>query len=270
MSLTPSTATLGIIGFGNMAQAVTDGLLREDVLPADHILVLGRNRAKLEKNAAARGVIPAANEEDLIRRSDVILLGVLPPQVLPILDAYRDLFAQKLVLSLAAGLSTSALKEHLPESSGVITFLPNTPVAVAAGIFITDEHMRANEEQRAFYEALFSSIASIEYLPQNLVSAATAIAGCGPAFASMMAEALGDAAVKNGIPRDKAYRLAAAMLRGVGSLLLESGTHPAVIKDGVCSPGGTTICGVTSLEEDGFRSSLVHAVDAVIEREKEL
>lgn len=270
MSLTTSNATLGILGFGNMARAVTDGLLREHVLPADHILVLGRNREALERNAAARGVIPAASEEDLIRRSDVVLLGVLPSQVLPILDAHRELFAHKLVLSLAAGLSTSDLEGHLPESAGIITFLPNTPVAVAAGIFITDEHMRASEEQRAYYEALFTPIASIEYLPQHLVSAATAVAGCGPAFAAMMTEALGDAGVKYGIPREKAYRLAAAMLRGVGTLILEQGTHPGTIKDGVCSPGGTTICGVSALEEDGFRSSLIHAVDAVMKKENEL
>ena len=139
----------------------------------------------------------------------------------------------------------------------------NTPIAVGAGVIACEQrHSLADEELEAF-ENLFGRIALIEWVDGKLLSTASSIAGCGPAFAAMFLESLGDAGVKHGLPRATAYRLAAQMMMGTAKLHLETGTHPGAMKDAVCSPGGTTIKGVAALEKDGFRGCVIDAIDAI-------
>ena len=136
-------------------------------------------------------------------------------------------------------------------------------IAVGAGVIACEQrHSLADEELEAF-ENLFGQIALIEWVDGKLLSTASSIAGCGPAFAAMFLESLGDAGVKHGLPRATAYRLAAQMMMGTAKLHLETGTHPGAMKDAVCSPGGTTIKGVAALEKDGFRGCVIDAIDAI-------
>ena len=134
---------------------------------------------------------------------------------------------------------------------------------MGAGVIACEQrHSLADEELEAF-ENLFGRIALIEWVDGKLLSTASSIAGCGPAFAAMFLESLGDAGVKHGLPRATAYRLAAQMMMGTAKLHLETGTHPGAMKDAVCSPGGTTIKGVAALEKDGFRGCVIDAIDAI-------
>ena len=144
-----------------------------------------------------------------------------------------------------------------------LSTIPNTPIAVGAGVIACEQRHSLTDEQLQTFENLFGRIALIEWVDGKLLSTASSIAGCGPAFAAMFLESLGDAGVKHGLPRATAYRLAAQMMMGTAKLHLETGTHPGAMKDAVCSPGGTTIKGVAALEKDGFRGCVIDAIDAI-------
>ena len=142
--------------------------------------------------------------------------------------------------------------------------MPNTPVAVSRGVLLVEEENDWQEEERRQLFDVLSSTGRVIELPDRLMTAAMAISGCGPAFMDMIIEALGDAAVKNGIQRKQAYELAAQTMAGSAQLMLDTGLHPGQLKDNVCSPGGTTIKGVASLEESGLRYAFIKAVDAIV------
>lgn len=263
----PNDIKLGILGFGNMGSAICDGLLRKNALPAQQIYALGRDREKLSRAAEARGIHAADSAESLARLCDVLLIGVLPEQFLPVLSPIAPLLEGKWIVSIAAGIDASRLNEVLPASIGHISTIPNTPVKIGEGIIVSEAEHTLTAEQKEQYEDLFGRIATIEYVPSHLLALGGTLAGCTPAFTAMMIEALGDAGVKHGMPRPTAYRLAAQMLAGTGRLARETGAHPALLKDEVCSPGGTTIRGVTTLEETGFRSALIAAIDTIMAAE---
>ena len=142
--------------------------------------------------------------------------------------------------------------------------MPNTPVAVSRGVLLVEEENDWQEEERQKLFDILSSTGRVIEIPDRLMTAAMAISGCGPAFMDMIIEALGDAAVKNGIQRKQAYELAAQTMAGSAQLMLDTGLHPGQLKDNVCSPGGTTIKGVASLEESGLRYAFIKAVDAIV------
>ncbi len=150
----------------------------------------------------------------------------------------------------------------LPHTHHLST-IPNTPVAIGEGIFICENtHSLSDDEVKLFTE-LFSTISIVQFVETYQLSVGGTLAGCGPAFASMFIEALADAGVMHGLPRPVAYRLASQMLVGTGKLQLATGNHPAAMKDAVCSPAGTTIVGVATLERKGFRSAVIDAIDAI-------
>ena len=175
----------------------------------------------------------------------------------------------KFVVSIAAGWTLEKFQRMLGEMSELIHVqctIPNTPMAVGKGVLVTEDVDTLTPEQRNLFEALFGSIALIERVDTAHMGIAMCIAGCAPAFTEMYMEALGDAGVKYGLQRATAYRLAAKMIEGVGALYMSEGEHPGVMKDAVCSPGGTTIKGVASLEESAFRGAVIKAVDAIEQR----
>ena len=171
-----------------------------------------------------------------------------------------------MVVSVAAGVLFDDYEEMLAPGTHHLSTIPNTPIAVGAGVLAVEDAHSLTDEEYATVCGLFSPIALIEPVPGHLLSVASGIAGCGPAFAALFIESLGDAAVKNGLQRATAYRLAAQMIRGTGMLYLENGEHPGVMKDAVCSPGGTTIRGVAALERCGFRNAVISAVDATLQQ----
>ena len=180
-------------------------------------------------------------------------------------EEYTPELAGKAVVSVAAGLLFDFYEDLLGAGSHHLSTIPNTPIAVGCGVIACEQkHSLATDEWETF-TGLFDGIALIEPVAGHLLSTASAVAGCGPAFAAMFLESLADGGVKNGLPRATAYRLAAQMMAGTAQLHLATGTHPGAMKDAVCSPGGTTIKGVAALEAAGLRNALISAVDATLQ-----
>ena len=182
----------------------------------------------------------------------------------PIVDQLAQ--PNTIVVSIAAGWDLNKFRDLFGtsfEQAHIQCTIPNTPMAVGKGVLVTEIDNTLTQEQTETFESLFSSISLIERVDTAHMGIGMCIAGCAPAFTDMYIEALGDAGVKYGLQRATAYRLAAKMVEGVGALYLADETHPGAMKDAVCSPGGTTIRGVASLEESAFRGAVIKAVDAI-------
>ena len=257
-----NTLKIGFIGFGNMAQAMADGWLCKEVVRPGEMLACAHDWDKLQKTTGQRGMNACRTARETAEKSDVIIIAVKPYMVSGVMGPIADALGGKIVLSVAAGWDFDKMEALLPGTHHW-NLLPNTPIAVGAGIVIAEERHSLTDGQYAQVMELLGSIALVEVLPPQQASAAGTVAGCGPAFASMFLEALGDGAVKHGVARATAYRLAAQMVVGTGLLHLKTGRHPGAMKDAVCSPGGTTIAGVAALEKAGLRTALIEAVDAV-------
>lgn len=255
---------IGIIGLGNMGGAIAEGLRRSVPPFSGTLRASAQDQEKLKRRCAALGVLPCTNRE-AAEKSDLIILAVKPYQIERIIGEIVDALHGKLVVSVASGISFDALQALLPKDARALCMVPNTPVAVLRGVLCCEkEHSFTADDIRAFEQA-FSPIGLVLYLDAKQLPAAAAVAGCGPAFAALFIEALGDAAVKNGVQRADAYRIAARMLEGTAALHLGTQKHPAQMKDEVCSPGGTTIRGIAALEKNGFRHAVIRAVEATLQ-----
>lgn len=255
--------TLGFIGFGNMAGAMAEGFLRKKVLPPDAIYACAKRWGKLEGRAKSLGIHPCRSPEETAEHSDIVIAAVKPYLMEEVLSPIRDKLAGKLLLSVASGWDFDRLEALVGENVPHLSLIPNTPVSVNQGVLLLEEkHSLSGEEYQLTIE-LLSSLGAVQTIPASQMSIASTIAGCGPAYAAMFLEALGDAGVQHGLSRELSYRLAAQMLAGTGMLQLETGAHPGAMKDAVCSPGGTTILGVAALERGGFRGTVIDAIGEV-------
>ena len=257
---------LGFIGFGNMAQAMVKGLLLKAVLPADQIYVCAKNWEKLQQRADRYGVHPCQDAREVAENSDMVIVAVKPYLVREILEPIRDIFGGKAVVSVAAGMMFDQYEEILGAGSCHLSTLPNTPVSVGEGVIVCEKRHSLTDGQERLFQSLFSKIALVQAVETEQFGIAGTISGCGPAYAAMFIEALADAAVLHGLPRKLSYDLASQMVRGTGKMQMETGAQPGVMKDAVCSPGGTTIVGVAALERKGFRSAVIDAIDAVMKK----
>jgi len=257
---------IGFIGFGNMAQALAKGLVLKKALQPGQIYACAKSWDKLVSNTRDQGFIPCKDAQELVGRTDMIIIAVKPQQVEEVIALIKEKLKTKIVISVVVNYPFDQYEKILAPDTHHLSTLPNTPVAVGEGIIICEnKHSLTHEEYKAFV-SLFSQIALIEEVDTKALRIAGTLSGCGPAFASMFIEALADAAVLHGLPRDISYKLASQMLVGTGKLQLATRTHPGAMKDAVCSPGGTTIVGVTTLERKGFRSAVIDAIDAIMKK----
>lgn len=263
-----SNIRIGFIGFGNMGQAICDGLLRKEAVDRSKIHVCGGNWDKLLMNADSRGLNPCRTSYEVIDNSDLIVVAVKPGIVREVLAPSLNILADKAIISIAAGLDFDYYETFLGEGIHHLSTIPNIPVSVCEGVFVCENRHSLTDDQLLAFKRIFSSIARLEFVDTDLLSIGGTISGCGPAFAAVFMEAMGDAGVKYGLSRETAYALAAQMMVGTGKLYTETEIHPALIKDGVSSPGGTTIAGLSKLEECGLRSALINAVDVIMEKEE--
>ena len=271
-NMAEKTERIGFLGFGQMGSAIAEGLAEFSPDVKDGILRMAAwapHGDKLKKRIEDGGlpVEICSSPRELAETSDWILLAMKPDQLAGAAEGIRDLLAGKRVISVVNAVRLERLREILGDGPRIQYVLPNTPMKVGAGVALFEEETGLTEDELARAKRWFSSIAEVVVLPGEKIAAAASLSGCAPAFFFMAAEALGDAGVKHGLKRADAYRLAAAVMSGAGSLLaeeLKAGAHPGALKDAVCSPGGTTIRGVSSLESDGFRSAWIKAVDATL------
>lgn len=262
--------TYGFIGTGNMGGALARALVRE-VSPLD-VYLNNRTPAKAEALAAELGA-RADTAAHIAAACDYIFLGVKPNLIAGVLAQLAPTLAQRtdkpVLVSMAAGVTIAALEQAAP-GCPVLRIMPNTACAVGAGLTLYDANALLTKPQLDAFLADMAASGRLEALPEHLIDAGSAVAGCGGAFAYLFLEALADGGVYAGLPRAKAQRYAAQMLLGAAKLALESGDHTAALKDAVCSPGGTTIAGVRALEEHGFRAAAIDAVLAAYDRTKAL
>lgn len=255
---------IGFIGAGNMATAMIDGLKDSGyTLMAHDINPLSLSRM------AEKGVRTFTDKDEMIKTCDVIVLAVKPNIYEAVL---KDLAGNTapLYISIAAGITTDFVRSFLGAEARVVRVMPNTPAMVGAGMTAIAVAKQNTEEELTIAESIFSKLGRTERLPESLMEAVVSLTGSSPAYVFIMIEAMADAAVRSGIPRNLAYPLAAQAVYGSAKMVLEGTRHPAALKDAVCSPGGTTIEAVRVLEEKGFRAALQDAMAACDKRAYEL
>lgn len=262
--------TYGFIGTGNMGGALARALVRE-VSPLD-VYLNNRTPAKAEALAAELGA-RADTAAHIAAACDYIFLGVKPNLIAGVLAQLAPTLAQRtdkpVLVSMAAGVTIAALEQAAP-GCPILRIMPNTACAVGAGLTLYDANALLTKPQLDAFLADMAASGRLEALPEELIDAGSAVAGCGGAFACLFMEALADGAVTCGLPRAKANTFAAQMLLGAAQLALESGKPFGLMKDEICSPGGTTIAGVRALEEGGLRAAAMNAVIAAYRRTLEL
>lgn len=253
-----------------MASAILRSLLNRELLSPQQVTVADPAEA-CRAAVSGLGVAATASNLEAVQGADVVVLAVKPGVVPTVLaEVGQALSPTSLVVSIAAGVSTREMEAHLPSSVPVIRVMPNTPVQVGAGAAALCRGIHATAEHAALVRQLFEAGGLCVEVTEAQLDAVTGLSGSGPAYVCLMVEALADGGVRMGLPRDVALKLAAQTLLGGAQLILETGDHPAVWKDRVATPGGTTIAGLAALEEAGVRSGLIKAVEAASRRSAEL
>jgi pyrroline-5-carboxylate reductase len=255
---------IGFIGMGNMAFAILSGVLKSGFIKPSDVSAFDVNRERLDGISLKTGICAVSSAEDLCLSSDLVIMAVKPKIVPAVVDEINDLISDKPLLSIAYNIGYDNYKNDLGLKARVQYIIPNIPCMSLEGMTLFEDKTDFRPDELDFVKAMFSSVGETEVFPYNLLNKAGGLTSCGPAFAAMVAESLADAVVLNGIPYPQAFKLAAQLLKGTGAVLQDTGIHPAQLKDNVCSPGGYTIKGVKSLEEDGLRAAIIHAVEKTI------
>ncbi|EAQ81333.1 pyrroline-5-carboxylate reductase [Blastopirellula marina] len=261
---------IGFLGAGQMAQALASGFVRADLVhPADIIAVDPFPAARTSFGQLVPGASVSDSAAKLAAEVDVIVLAVKPQMLQAAIAGLGLIGDNVLLVSIAAGTSLARLAEWT-RSTRIIRVMPNTPCLIgeSASAFCAGEG--ATTDDVALVEKLLGAVGVVRKVDEKLMDAVTGLSGSGPAYVYVLIEALADAGVRVGLPRDAALQLAAQTVRGAAGMVLQTGDHPGVLKDRVTSPGGTTIAGLQALEAGGFRSAAYDAVIAATARSKEL
>ncbi len=258
----------GFIGAGNMGGALAQAVCKKGGKKA------AVSCATIEEanDVASRLGCDAMKADEVIYSSKFVFLGIKPQILKSVTEDLAPAFKENkeaIIVSMLAGVKLDTLKEYFGDRK-IIRIMPNTPVSVGEGMILMAGNQRVTEEDIASFKDLMSEAGQLDVIPEGLIDVATAVSGCGPAYVYMFIEALADGGVKCGLTRDKAIKYAAQTLLGSAKMVLETGRHPEELKDAVCSPGGSTIAGVHSLEKGAFRSSAIDAVVSAYERTQEL
>lgn len=261
---------IGFIGAGNMAQAMIKGMIDSQHYQKEEIIVYNhRYVPTLEKVVSIYGVTPELSLEALFNQVDFIILAVKPVILRQLFPTIRALIsADKIICSVAAGVTLEEMQIGLGECK-LVRVMPNTPAMVGAGMSSVSFTNNVTEAQKDLVLAAMRSFGRAEVVPEALIDAVVGVSGSAPAYVYVFIEALADGAVAEGMPRDQAYAFAAQTVLGAAKMVLETNEHPGVLKDQVCSPGGTTIAAVQSLEENGFRAATIHAVRTAAKKNRE-
>ena len=255
----------GFLGCGNMGGAIARAISQK----TRDIAVTDRS-GKAKAFAEELGIAYA--DADTVASCDAVFLAVKPQMMQQAIESVKPVLQVKkpLLITMAAGLTLDAIEKMAGERLPVIRIMPNTPSAVGMGMTLYCCNDLVTQAQLAQFLTDMEASGKLDCTPEHLIDAAGVVSGCGPAYIYVFAEALADGAVACGVPRAKALEYAAATLMGAGKMLLDTGMHPGVLKDNVCSPGGSTIAGINVLEQNGFRGIVMDCVKASFERNKEL
>ena len=262
---------IGFLGAGQMASALAAGWSRAGLLDPVRSGAADPFPSARDKFTQATGLKSYATNREVVEACDVLVLAVKPQVMAAVLAELRPLLKPRhLVISIAAGVTLHTLSEALGAGTRMVRVMPNTPCLVGASASGYAAGQAATADDVALVGQLFGAVGKAFALPEHLLDAVTGLSGSGPAFIYVLIEALADGGVRVGLPRDVAQTLAAQTVLGAAKMVLETGQHPAALKDAVASPGGTTIAGLHALEQAGFRAALMDAVEAATKRSQEL
>jgi pyrroline-5-carboxylate reductase len=264
------TMKVAFIGGGQMAEAIIGGLIAGKVCEADRLWVADPVAARCDRLKTLFGVRVGSDNRQAVSWADVVILAVKPQSMPDVLREIGGDLNRALVISIVAGVTIRTISEQTQGAKRIVRAMPNTPALVREGMTALAFSRGVSEEDRLTARAIFEAVGRVIPIEERLMDAVTGLSGSGPAYVFQAIEALADGGVKMGLPRRTAEVLSAQTVLGAAKLVLESGEHPAKLKDRVASPGGTTIAGLHRLEQGGFRATLMGAVEAATKRSQEL
>jgi pyrroline-5-carboxylate reductase len=262
---------LAVLGAGKMGGTLLRAFLDQKLVSPSHVTATVRHKERAEELAKKLGVSVTTDNRAAVRGADIVLLAVKPTTVADVLDEVRgDLKPDALVVSVAASVPTKIIEQHLLDKTAVVRAMPNTPVAVGSGMTGLCSGSRATAEHMKLATAMFEAVGKAIVVDEKHMDAVTGLSASGPAFVYIILESLAEGGVKCGLPREVATLLAAQTMLGAARTVLETGDHPAQLKDGVTTPAGCTIDGIMELEDGKVRSTLIKAIVKATERAREL
>lgn len=262
---------IGFIGCGNMGSAMLSGILKKDIFQREEIIVSHLTQEGAERSKAKYGVCTVLDNKEVVKNAEIVFLAVKPQFYDEVLsEIQEELSTEHILISLAPGKTLEWLEEKCGKPLKIVRLMPNTPAQVGEGMTGACYNEKMTEEDLALLRTITDSFGKTEFVPERLMDAVVAASGSSPAYVYIMIEAMADAVVSLGMPRKQAYSFVAQAVLGSAKMVLETGKHPGELKDMVCSPAGTTIEGVRTLEKLGFRSAVYEALKASADKGKNL
>lgn len=261
---------IGFIGCGNMASAIINGIIDNKAVNSSDVYAYDIYEPAVNKAVESKQINACKSEIEVVKSSDIILLAVKPNVQASVLNTIDGEVGDKLLISIAAGKTIEFIESNLKCKAKIVRVMPNINAKVGEAISAYCFNELVNDDDKANVELLLNAIGKVLCLDESFFPLFGVIGGCGPAFAYMFIDAMARAGVKNGMKKSDALKISAQTVLGSAKMILESGEHPWQLIDNVCSPGGTTIEGVTSLQADGFEAAVHNAVDKALDKDKKL
>lgn len=262
---------IGFIGLGNMASAMIGGMLKKKLVLSNEVYGADKSLAAAEKCSEEYGINILADNVSVVKEVDFLFLAVKPIFLPEVVEEIKDAVSEDtVIISIVAGKTVSYIEELFGKRIKLVRSMPNTPALVLEGCSALVQGDLVSDGEFEQVKKLFSAFGTVHEVPERMMDAVVGVSGSSPAYVFMFIEAMADAAVCAGMPRNQAYQMAAQAVMGSAKMVLETGKHPAELKDMVCSPGGTTIEAVKVLEEMGMRAAVMDAMDACIEKSRNL
>ena len=262
---------IGFIGCGNMAKAMIKGIVHSKVIDSNKISASSPNETELAKAKDDFGINVTPDNLEIVKKCDVIVLAVKPNMLQPVINEISPLVDDsKVIVAISPGKTLDDLEKMFGKNVGIVRTMPNTPAMVMEGMTALCKNVHVTDNDMDFIFSIMQSMGKAQIIKEELMNAVVAVSGSSPAYVYIFIEAMADAAVKCGMPRDMAYKFAAQSVYGSAKMVMETKLHPGILKDMVCSPGGTTIEAVKALEDGGFRSAIMNAMEVCAEKAEDM
>ena len=263
--------TIGFIGAGNMGGAMIGGICNSGLITPTQLLASDYAPSALSHLQNTYGIRTTSFNEEVAAESDILFLAIKPNKFAEVLPAIASSLKDNcLIVSIAAGQSIGTIESLLGTNRKIVRAMPNTPALVGEAMSALCCNNAVTEDELNYVKQLFECFGKAEIVAESMIDTVIGVSGSSPAYVYMFIEAMADAAVADGMPRPMAYKFAAQSVLGSAKMVLETGTHPGVLKDAVCSPGGTTIEAVAALEAGGLKGTIISAQRACVQKSKDM
>ncbi len=262
---------IGFIGVGNIGSILLDGIIGAGTVNPENVRIYDINEKLIENKYKKTGIKIMESNMRVTEESDIVFIAVKPDIVMEIINEIKDFYTNdKIIISVSAGIPIKMFKDILGAGCKIVRTMPNTPAMVGEGMTVMAFDEIIGKDEAGVIISLFECVGKTEVINENIMNEVIALTSSSPAYVFIFIEAMADAAVKSGIGREMSYRLAAQAVKGAAMMVLETGRHPAQLKDQVCSPAGTTIQAVEALEGNSFRYVVMEAMGKCTQRAREL